>query len=357
MDSTIIRFIVDFKPNDFTITNANLNQCDDELDPKDQNGVFNFTSSAAIHSEILAAQPAGMNTTIKYFDNLGNPLSSPLPNPFVVTTSQTVTVVVENNDNLSCPLTKPIVFNVNPTPKIYLLGSELVCDDNLLFNVTLNAGLFDGSPESNYTYQWYLNGTSLTGETNYSHVDNRVGTYTVEVTNAFGCTKTRTITVDASNKAKIGNIDVVDLSDDNTITVNVTGDGDYVYSIDSEEGPYQESNIFYNVRANKYTVYVKDLKGCGISSKDVYVVGAPKYFTPNGDSYHDTWNLRGVGSNNANSEIFIFDRYGKLLQKITPSGPGWNGTFNGEEMPSDDYWYTLKLQDGRNIKGHFTLKR
>jgi gliding motility-associated-like protein len=58
---------------------------------------------------------------------------------------------------------------------------------------------------------------------------------------------------------------------------------------------------------------------------------------------------------NTNSIIFIYDRYGKLITKIIQSD-GWDGTFNGNPLPSDDYWYTAKLQDGRETKGHFSLK-
>jgi gliding motility-associated-like protein len=56
---------------------------------------------------------------------------------------------------------------------------------------------------------------------------------------------------------------------------------------------------------------------------------------------------------NTNSIIFIYDRYGKLITKINTNSDGWDGTFNGNPLPSDDYWYTAKLQDG---KGHFSLK-
>jgi gliding motility-associated-like protein len=55
--------------------------------------------------------------------------------------------------------------------------------------------------------------------------------------------------------------------------------------------------------------------------------------------------------------IRIFDRYGKLLKQIFPNSNGWDGTFNGQALPSDDYWYTVVLEDGREIKGHFALKR
>jgi gliding motility-associated-like protein len=362
-DKRTIKFIVDLRPVDFTITATNLNQCDDEADPKDQNGIFNFTSSAAIHSEILAAQPAGMNTVIKYFDSLGNPLSSPLPNPFTVNTTQTVTVVVENADNTTCPFTKTIVFTVNPTPKIYLTGNDLVCTIPITKRI-LDAGLYDGSPITDYDYTWTYNNSPLLDSnqmpvTTYTAEIYDPGTYTVEVKNKItGCPKTRTITVVSSIRATILPPTVIDLTDDNTVTINVTGNGNYVYSLDSEEGPYQESNVFYDVPANIYTVWVKDLNGCGISDASFNVLGAPKFFTPNGDGYHDTWNIRGVSANfNDDSIIYIFDRYGKLLTKITPLGPGWNGTFNGELMPATDYWYTVKFEDGRSIKGHFALKR
>jgi gliding motility-associated-like protein len=42
---------------------------------------------------------------------------------------------------------------------------------------------------------------------------------------------------------------------------------------------------------------------------------------------------------------------------LPETGWAWNGTFNGAPLPSDDYWYSIKLEDGREIKGHFSLIR
>lgn len=55
--------------------------------------------------------------------------------------------------------------------------------------------------------------------------------------------------------------------------------------------------------------------------------------------------------------IYIFDRYGKLVKQISPLSQGWDVTFNGNQMPSSDYWCSVQLDDGRIIKGHFSLKR
>ena len=55
--------------------------------------------------------------------------------------------------------------------------------------------------------------------------------------------------------------------------------------------------------------------------------------------------------------IRIFNRYGKLLKELNPLGQGWDGTFSGTNLPADDYWFSVLLEDGRLFKSHFTLKR
>jgi gliding motility-associated-like protein len=80
--------------------------------------------------------------------------------------------------------------------------------------------------------------------------------------------------------------------------------------------------------------------------------------SPNGDGFNDYWNIKGVNASfNAKTIIYIFDRYGKLITQIKPTSQGWNGTLNGQQMPATDYWYSVQLEDGRILKGHFSLKR
>ena len=292
---------------------------------------------------------------VNYYDGNGNSLSSPLPNPF---SSGTLNIRVEviNPLNTTCKAYLTIPLVVQPVPEIELYGDELICSNNPLFTKEISAGLLDETTVSNYTYQWFLNNNQIIGETNYTLTVNTEGIYTVEVTNSNSCVRTRTITVTASNIATIENVQVVDLSDENSVTVLVTGLGDYEYSLDNEY--WQTSNVFSNIEAGIYTVYVKDLNGCGVATEEISVLGIPNYFTPNGDGYNDYWNIKGINSRlNAETIIYIFDRYGKLVKQISPLGQGWDGTFNGNEMPSSDYWYSVQLEDGRIIKGHFSLKR
>ncbi len=81
----------------------------------------------------------------------------------------------------------------------------------------------------------------------------------------------------------------------------------------------------------------------------------PKYFTPNGDGFNDTWNIK-FSDLETNLTIKIFDRYGKLIKELIQNG-SWNGTMNGHQLPSDDYWFIATKTDGNEYKGHFSLKR
>ena len=350
-DSTI-QFIVSDLPEAFPVPTTLTTVCDDETDPSLQDGKYAFDTST-FQTTILKGQT---RMKVYYFDGNNNPLSSPLPNPFV-TATQNIKVEVINPVNSSCTATTVIPFVINPVPNIQLTGKELVCSDLSTFTKVINAGLLDETQKANFTYIWTLDGNPITGETNYDMTVNKKGIYKVQTTNNQGCSKTRTIIVNASDKATV-QVEIVDLSSENSITVLAAGAGDYVFSMDNENEGYQNSNSFANVPAGIHTVFVKDLNGCGIVPKEVAILGIPTYFTPNQDGYNDTWNLKGVNNIfNSKTIIHIFDRYGKLIKEISPMGDGWDGTFIGQQMPASDYWYSIQLEDGRIFKGHFALKR
>ncbi|MFE3847524.1 T9SS type B sorting domain-containing protein [Flavobacterium sp. LB3P45] len=353
-DETSITFIVDRHPvaNPVVILPA----CDDAA-PSDTDGLNKFDTSA-IQSTILNGQ-VGM--VVKYYNSKGNSLSSPLPNPFN-TATQNVKVTVENPLNTTCTEETIIQFIVNSFPIININANgdvdELVCSNLPTFYVQLHAGVQNGTPPSNYTYQWKKDGINIVGQTQEILNVNTEGNYTVEVSTVSGCSRTRTIKVTASDVAHLDSIKIVDLTDINSITVNVTGQGQYEYSLDETAGPFQLSNLFNNVPAGIHEVFINDKNGCGIVRQTIAVLGLPKYFTPNGDGYNDYWSVKGVNSNfNTNSIIFIYDRYGKLITKINPNSEGWDGNLNGNPLPADDYWCTVKLESGREAKGHFSLKR
>ncbi|MDG2433299.1 T9SS type B sorting domain-containing protein [Flavobacterium sp.] len=347
--------------------------CDDYIDAAndDKDGVSTFDFSA-INTEILSLLPSPSSLyTITYYENEADALAevNKIPNPanYRNTNSpnqQIIWVRVDSNQDNACYGLGPhIRLVVNSKPDINTnddhKDDQLVCSNLPSFFVQLDAGIQDGSPTSNYTYVWTKNGNVINGQTGPTLDVNEEGEYAVTVTTAGGgCSRTRTITVVASDKALITDIAIEELDDINTITITVTGQGDYEYSLDDELGFYQDSNFFDNVTPGIHDVFVRDKNGCGTVTKAVAILGLPKFFTPNGDGFNDFWKLKGANALfNSKAIIYIFDRYGKLLNQLNPAGPGWDGTFNNRPLPADDYWYTVKLEDGREAKGHFALKR
>mgnify|MGYP002365095714 FL=1 len=140
------------------------------------------------------------------------------------------------------------------------------------------------------------------------------------------------------------------------VTIAATATGNYLYQMDF--GPFQTSPVFENVASGIHSITVKEVNGCSspITDTNVLVIGYPKYFTPNGDAYNDTWNISGLSSLSNNSRIYIFDRYGKLLKDISPNDNGWDGTYTGQPMPASDYWFTVEYSENnivKNFKSHF----
>lgn len=180
----------------------------------------------------------------------------------------------------------------------------------------------------------------------------------VTVTKNYGtlsCTSDKTFTVKTSNIAKITAIETTDWTDnDNTITVFVSGSRDFEYSIDGSN--YQDSNTFSSILSGECVVYVRDKNGCGTATEEVYLLMYPKFFTPNGDGFNDTWKIKSSNIEDGLT-IKIFDRFGKLLKELDSNSNGWDGNYIGQTLPATDYWFAVTRANGKVYKGHFSLKR
>lgn len=256
---------------------------------------------------------------------------------------QTIFVRIENTINPSCYATTSFQLKVMPKPNLVMDATYTICE-----GVPINIE----APLGFSTYNWST-GSSLNTTT-----INQAGTYTLTVTQNYGtiiCNDSETITVLNSNVATITQIETVDWTDtENSIGVVVTGDGDYEYSLDGLS--YQDSPNFYGLISGEYTVFVRDKKGCGVSNETVYLLMYPKFFTPNSDGANDKWRIKN-SSVEPNMQLFIYDRYGKLLKQLSSLGEGWDGIHNGIQMPADDYWFVVKRENGKEYRGHFCLKR
>jgi gliding motility-associated-like protein len=345
--------------------------CDDgvETDGDPSNDSVQFQLSS-LDGEVLDGQDPAAYTVSYYATQQDAELFvNPLPDLYEnVSNPQVIYVRVDNDtpdgtgqDSSICFDVAAVELRVDPLPVIGLEDSYLLCvgtDGSEVVDVPV---LDTGLSAADHTFEWSLDGQVLAGETGPSLVPMQGGTYTVRAENVLtGCFDERSTEVGESGPPSL----VADLvteafSEGNVIEALATGDGVYEYSLDG--GPWQEEGVFTDVRPGIRVVYARDVNGCGVASVEVAVIDYPRFFTPNGDGNNDTWNIIGLGGQ-PNAKIYIFDRYGKLLKQLAPNGAGWDGTFNGNRMPTSDYWFTLAYQEPltgepREFRAHFTLKR
>ncbi len=258
-------------------------------------------------------------------------------------------------------LDNPNCFDVSEQFQLINLESPILDFPSEAFLCEDNGSVYIGSPSPlvNHTYSWD------TGETTAGITVYQTGTYTLTATHSqagLNCTSTQTVTVSSSNPPVISDIEIHDLQKNNTVTVIMEDQGDFEYQLDT--GSFQVQNTFDNVSPGMHRLTVNDPNGCGSVSEDIVVVGFPKFFSPNGDNRNETWHIEGI-SNLERPEIFIFDRYGKLLRHIVADDMmGWDGTMGGKPLPGADYWFKLTYIDANGeratakyINNHFSLKR
>jgi gliding motility-associated-like protein len=310
--------------------------CDDES--RDLVEVFDLNSLIA---SIQNTQSGNLTTTFHSSQQDAELDDNPLNTAYTNTMTQEVLWVrLENNDVAICYDVQPLRIEVFPKPIVNTTDdfSKCITEEEVI----------QASPGF-ATYLWD------TGATTSSISITDEGTYTVIVTDQNGCEDSSSTTVTNFQTTQIVTVEIEQFTlRSNRIEVSVIGDGPFEYSIDNFI--FQDSNVFTDLLPGYYTIYVRDVNGCDLVTAAATIIAAPPYFTPNEDGFHDYWQVTAIETE-PDAQIYIFDRFGKLLKQISPLGPGWNGMYNGKPMPSTDYWYLVELNDGRSFNGHFSLKR
>ena len=194
---------------------------------------------------------------------------------------------------------------------------------------------------NNPNYNW------VSGEMTASLTIDTAGDYEVEITGDC-LTEIITFNVELIESPEIESIE----TNGSSIVIDVFNEDDHQYSLDGLN--YQYSNLLVNKQSGLYTIYVKSISCGTVIEQDYFHFYIQKFITPNGDGKNDFF-LLNVTQYFTNSEIYIYDRYGKILFSSINRDASWDGTFNGKKLPNSDYWYHIIL-DGMEYKGHFTLK-
>jgi gliding motility-associated-like protein len=263
-----------------------------------------------------------------------------------VLNQETIYARVQPTNLDNCYATTSFEIIINSLPQINLEERYVICPDS-------PALVIDGGDFESWSWQNF-DGVELSTIRNFNVSD--LGAYQLTVsqtTNGVRCENSQSFEVLSSGAPETMEVEVNGFSDQIEITINATGTGPFEYSVDGEN--YQASNEFV-VFPGEHTVFVRDLLECRVISEDVIAIGYQRFFTPNGDGNNEYWNIIG-GELYPDSQVFIYDRYGKFLKQMSSTSKGWDGTMNGISLPESDYWFKYSYSDNQIITGHFTLKR
>lgn len=156
--------------------------------------------------------------------------------------------------------------------------------------------------------------------------------------------------------------------------VTISGDSIHLAGTVSGEDPiyywnppdYLSDNRILNpvalpVTTTNYTLYSQSAFGCkredDVTIKVVQAIFVPSAFTPNNDGRNDHWRIPYLDPL-LGAEVYVYNRYGKLVYHTNSQVVDWDGTIDGNPQPSSVYIYLIRFKTNRpDMKGTVSLIR
>lgn len=229
---------------------------------------------------------------------------------------------------------------VNPLPVVELGKDSALCiGDTVKLDVT----------QPGCTYLWQNNST---GPVFYIVSD---GNYWVNVTTAYGCRSSDTISIFTGAKPLFTLGEDTAICPDNEVWLDISS---YSYQFEWHDG--SAGTTFLARDSGLY--YAKATNICGSYTDSIYIgeidcechVDVPSAFSPNNDGANDILYLRG----NCVIEIdfYIYDRWGQLVFESHDLSNGWDGTLKGKKMDTAVFVYYLTARSYYNSETEFLKK-
>ncbi len=340
------------------------------VNPYKNNAQFNITDSGQClksNSFYISRKPSTLK--ISYQWNLGDNMLSnadSLIKRYVRSGKYIIKLTSVDSNNCRDTFHKDII--VYPQAAIALNGDSACVGDSI--NLTAKSDL----PSVN-TYQWTLDNTIITGK-NISWLFTTPGSYDV----------TLTTTTDKGCADTISKPDIVIIHPLPTIRFNYQKIADHYTTItfkfnaipeiknsaylwEIENATFNAPNpivTFTDTGLKKIVLFVKDSFGCE-NIADEYIniqydtvrIFVPSAFTPDNNGLNDVFlpMLFYIKAYN----FSIYNRWGEELFHATEGTLGWDGTYQGKEVPQDVYVWMIKATGYNNVKyaydGTITLLR
>ena len=314
--------------------------------------------------------------TVQYDWRVSNGDGSTTADPtFVFADTGVYNVQLIAGTNSICPDT------IEQTFRLPLEGVDLSAPDVTVFcrGDTVELTVVDAleAYSASIQYQWLPGPAIITGQgtdTATAFLDQPNTIYRVVGLNSFGCIDTAelvgTILYPSPTLAISSNPDSIFVGQ--SVQLTATDDATYIYNWvpDTTLSALDVYNPVARPRQSTfYILTVENTLGCKTTDSILVpirapicgdpVVFIPNAFSPDGDGYNDE--LMVNGNNITDLTLEIYNRWGQRVFATTALNQGWDGRFQGAELPPDVYGYYFKCvcDDGSTFfkKGNITLLR
>ncbi len=151
------------------------------------------------------------------------------------------------------------------------------------------------------------------------------------------------------------------------LTLQLTATGGNSYSWANAQGIVSGQNsATLTIRPTTntiYTVTVTNANGCSSTmsyavtvADDLSILKATNLLSPNGDGVNDVWKVDNIDMY-PQAVVRIFDKAGRIVYTKKGYDNSWDGTYNGQPLAENTYYYTIDLGGGRALRGYITLVR
>ncbi|MCX7729301.1 MAG: PKD domain-containing protein, partial [Bacteroidia bacterium] len=302
--------------------------------------------------------------------------SNTMTNPSITVTanyqlgSQNIYTVIISDGCTMPDAIAQITVNVNPNPVIsFSAMPQKGC-------VPLTVQYHGFSNGSNDNFQWtFGNGQSSNNpQAITTYTQSGFYTPTLVVTNSNGCTTSSVATnyievfpkPSADFTASSWSVNI--LEPQVTFFNQSIGATSYTWNFGDYANPLYNISYLTNpsheyLYAGTYTVILIAMnnQGCYDNiAKVLYVepefhIYIPNVFTPDGNGLNDIFQPKGIGIDESNYKMLIFDRWGEKIFESNDFKKGWDGSVKGNpgKVTQDVYVYKIYVRDMKGNKHEF----
>ncbi len=219
------------------------------------------------------------------------------------------------------------------------------------------------------SYQWFKNGSSITGAINQTYQTDESGLFSVKF-NMGSCSASGSIALESKvihSSINVSGENIMESGESLTAIVTTdAADPKFLWYLNEAIIFGAVSESYETTDFGDYKVTVSPSTGCIVSQTFVFTImkaiepfpdvdKIPNLISPNGDGINDTWIIPTKYVSGTNTQVVIMNNQGKVVVQTTAYMNNWPE--NQMELTSINqvFYYIITTQDQQTKKGSITV--